>query len=337
MTEVVQPRGKVRLFACGGAGLNIGSSLENKAPQADVAYAQLDITYVDTSKSNLLGRAVNQANVYLVGESDAGEEKDGAGKDRATHYEDIKDCAPSIIQKYPAGDLAIVVSSASGGSGAMIAAELVKNLLLANKPVIAVMIGTTTSVTELKNTIKAFKTYEGVSKAQNKPITMAYYQNTAETPRHVVNDEVRRMIASIMMLYSRQNAELDAQDLNNWLNFDKKTSFEPQLAALQVLDHGSRDKVEGDVISIATLSVAGKDSTLGVIPEYHCEGFVTAPVKQVAAVLPRHYYITSNFFTRTHRALLKLIDDIEAQQSARTKRSSILSKDDRVDDSGVCV
>jgi hypothetical protein len=138
-------------------------------------------------------------------------------------------------------------------------------------------------------------------------------------------------------LYSRQNAELDAQDLNNWLNFDKKTSFEPQLAALQVLDHGSRDKVEGDVISIATLSVAGKDSTLGVIPEYHCEGFVTAPVKEVEAVLPRHYYITSNFFTRTHRALLKLIDDIEAQQSARTKRSSILSKDDRVDDSGVCV
>jgi hypothetical protein len=337
MTDVVQPRGKVRLYAAGGAGVNIASTLDGKAPQDDPAYAQLDITYVDTSKSNLLGRQIDPAKIYLIGDDQSDEEKDGAGKKRKTHLEDIKDCAPSIIQKYPAGDLSIVLGSLSGGSGSVIGPLITRALIQAGKPVINIGIGTTTSVIEINNTIATFKSYEGLVKTLSAPITLAHFQNSVDTPRHVVNDEVRRLIASLMMLYSRQNSELDSQDLINWLRFDQSTSFEPQLTALQVLDHGARDKVEGDVVSIATLTAHGKDAELGVIPEYHCAGFVTNPVKEVEAVLPRHYYITSNFFTRTHRTLIKLSDDIGQQQAARTKRNSILTNNDHLDDSGIVV
>jgi hypothetical protein len=339
MNAAAQPRGRVQLFACGGTGMNIASSLDGKAPQDDLAYAKLDITYVDTSRSNLIGRNLDPKRVYLVGDDiDASDDKDGAGKVRKTHLEDIKDCAADILQKHQPGDLTIVVGSASGGSGSVIAPLLARALLKAGKPVIAVLIASTTSVIEITNNIDTLKSYEGIVTSLNIPLTIAYYQNSSETPRSVVNDEVRGLIASLMMLYSRQNAELDTRDLNHWLRFDQaKSSFEPQVTALQVRDHAAREQVEGDVISVATLTYPDKDSSLDIVPEYHCEGFVTHAVKEVEAVLPRHYFVTSNFFSRPLKALGKQVEQIGQQQQARTKRNPILSNTDVIDDSGMVV
>jgi hypothetical protein len=338
MTEASQPRGRIMLIACGGTGMNIASSLDGKAPHDDPAYAKLDIGYVDTSHSNLIGRNIDPSRVYLVGDTDETDTRDGAGKMRKVHLEDIKDCTNQILQKYQPGDLTIVLGSGSGGSGSVIAPLIVRACLKAGKPVIGIMVASTGSVIEITNTRDTLASYEGIVTTLGVPLTIAYYQNSAETPRSKVNEEVRGLIASLMMLYSRQNAELDSSDLNHWLRFDlAKSSFEPQLTGLQVTDHKNRENIEGDVISVATLSTPDKDATLNIVPEYHCEGLVTHAIKEVEASLPRHYFITSNFFSRPLKGLLKQIDQVGQQQAARTKRSSILTHSDVVDDSGMVV
>lgn len=330
-----QPRGRVRLFACGGTGINIAASLDGRPPKEDLSYAELDIAYLDTSKANLLNKKLDQARIYQVG--DGIEEKDGAGKIRRTHFEDIKDCSGEILQRFPAGDLTIIISSLSGGSGSVIAPMIGSRLLKAGKPVIFIGIASSASKIELENVRDTLASYEGVVSATGAPVTMAYFLNSATTPRTVVDAEVRGLIAALMMLYSRQNAELDRQDLNNWLRFEQRTSFEPQLTALQLAHHTSQDAIEGDVISIATLTTPDQDATLAIVPEYHCQGYVSKASDEQAKMLPRHYYIASNYFARTYKALTKQIEAFKDASGARTKRVSILTGSESIDDSGIVV
>jgi hypothetical protein len=334
MTEQQQLRGRVRVYACGGTGINIAASLDGKQPKEDLAYAQLDITYIDTSKSNLLEKKLDQNRVYLVG--DGLEEKDGAGKMRRTHFEDIKDCTGDILQRHEPGDLSVVISSLSGGSGSVIAPLIVSRLLKAGKPVIAIGIASLASKVEILNTLDTFQSYEGIITKLEMPITLAYYQNGTDTPRATVDAEVRGLIASLMMLYSRNNAELDSQDLKHWLRFDQnKSSYEPQLSALQVVYHANQSAIEGDVISIATLTAPDVDATLTTIPEYHCQGIVTKADGEVKKVLPRHYFITSNYFVRVHKTLQRLIEQFNQQSGSRTRRITMLTSDVDLDDSGM--
>jgi hypothetical protein len=333
MSEMIQPRGKVTVYAAGGAGINIANSLDGRQPASDPTYAQMDISYIDTSRANLKGKSINPDAIYLIGGDH--EEKDGSGKKRDTHFEDIKDCTGDILQKYPAGDLSIVINSLSGGSGSVIGPLLVRALVKAGKPVIAVAIVTTTSKTEIENSLNTLKSYEGIVSALNAPVTLALYHNNADTPRTVVDNEVRGLVASLMMLYSRQNTELDSQDLFNWLRFDRRTSFEPQLSALEVVHQDYQAKVEGEVISVATLTTPDIDAQLTTIPEYHCQGFVMSAEATALRSLPRHYFITSNFFARTNKMLLKYVEQFGQQREARTKRNTMLTNNDVVDDTGM--
>ena len=108
-------RGQIRVYACGGAGSNIAANLEKYSVDAtdtgEHTAANLNITYIDTSRSNL---ARNRNNVkdeqcYLI------EGLDGSGKIRSENYDVIVQHSKNIIQEHKPLDLNIVISSGSGG------------------------------------------------------------------------------------------------------------------------------------------------------------------------------------------------------------------------------
>ena len=46
-------KGSVMVYACGGGGMNIGSMLEDHRGNSEIGFANLNISYIDTSMSNM--------------------------------------------------------------------------------------------------------------------------------------------------------------------------------------------------------------------------------------------------------------------------------------------
>ena len=70
--------GKVKLFACGGAGINIGLRLEQYRGKnvATDPFAEIEVVYIDTSRSNMDG-VIDPKHSYIL------ENLDGSGKVRS--------------------------------------------------------------------------------------------------------------------------------------------------------------------------------------------------------------------------------------------------------------
>ena len=129
--STIQPKGRVRLYAAGGCGLNIGGQLAAHRDRNETAFANLDIVYVDTSKSNLRN-GIDAANVYLI------PDLDGSGKVRSENHAEIGQHIRQILHKFSPADLNIVLSSAAGGSGSVIAPLLASELLASDAPTIVI-------------------------------------------------------------------------------------------------------------------------------------------------------------------------------------------------------
>lgn len=104
-------QGQVRVFCCGGGGINIGSMLEEYRGSEEIAAARLNPVYIDTSKSNLARNrhSINDEYCYVI------DGLDGSGKLRAENYESITEHVRDILQKFKPLDLNIVISTAAGG------------------------------------------------------------------------------------------------------------------------------------------------------------------------------------------------------------------------------
>ena len=76
------PKGKVKLYACGGGGINIGHLFEQHRGKSEAGFAQIDVTYIDTSRSNVKA-GITADNLYLL------EGLDGSGKLRAENHKVI--------------------------------------------------------------------------------------------------------------------------------------------------------------------------------------------------------------------------------------------------------
>jgi len=277
------PKGKARLYACGGASINIVSGIGAMQINPDLL-ADLLITQIDTSPSNLTTRSTSVEN-YLM--TIAGK-VDGGGKNRTENEALIEEHVKPILKMHPPGDVNIVISTGGGSSGSVIATKLTNELLIRGECVIVLLIGTTGSRIEAKNSIDTQTNYEQIAKARNAPAVMVYMQNSQTMPREKVNDHMRSTIMYLAMLFSRRNSGLDSMDLRNWLYFTRPEVIKgltPQLFSLTVLlrEHTPEGEAKfekeldqlGNILSVATLARIGGQTEMpeDFMPEYHTEGF----------------------------------------------------------------
>jgi hypothetical protein len=97
------------LYACGGAGINIASAIEQQRGVSDVGMAAVETYYIDTSRSNLLKKSIPAEHVYIF------EDMDGSGKKRNTNASVISDNTLALLQKFKPGKFNVVLHSGSGG------------------------------------------------------------------------------------------------------------------------------------------------------------------------------------------------------------------------------
>lgn len=285
MSEVTpNAKGRARIYACGGAAINIVSLIGTLQINPDLM-ADFDIVQIDTSKSNLTTRSTNVENYLLPKLVNV----DGGGKDRTENIALIEEHIKPILKAHAPGEINIVLSSGSGSSGSVAATKLTNELLARGEAVIVLLIGTTASRKEALNTIETLKNYEQIAKARNTPVVLHYLQNTPQLRREVVNQRMLSAISYLAILFSRRNAGMDKMDLRNWLHFTKpeiSKGLKAQLYSLSILvrEFGENDEetfvsdlgLLGNILSVATLARTGGVTELPdeFMPEYHTEGFV---------------------------------------------------------------
>lgn len=250
----------MRIYACGGAGSNVVKNITD---------LDIDVCYVDTSKSNL--KKVPDENIFLV------DGLDGAGKNRVVTYEGFKDVVEEVMIRFkPSETLNVVVSSLSGGSGAIINAAITKELLLQDKPVVVIVMDSVASGIEISNTMKSLKTFKAVSTQTKKSVALRYVENNS---RGEADKQVISFINLLSLLIDKNNTEeFDSSDLSNFLQHQNVTEYAPDVSILTTTDNSLITPDKDTVVVGTILLTSDKESQIQeVLPEYLATCIVTDP------------------------------------------------------------
>lgn len=330
MSAAEKVKGKIRVYASGGCGINIGRHFEEHRSIKEVGFAEIDTVYIDCSRSNVKDH-VRPDNSYIL------EGIDGSGKVRAENHEEISGRIRAILQEFKPVDLNIVLSSTGGGSGSVIAPLLVSELLANECPTVVIGVGSTDTKIEAENTLKTLKSYESIARLRKAPVVMSYLQNSSTMNRTEVDKNIFTSVISLAVLFSRDNHELDSRDLYNWLRFNDVTSFkEPALVSLTRIEGENHVRDLGNIISVATLAIEGENTSLKNIPDYQCVGILpTAIGESVLVKSPIHFITSDGVFPEVVNNLNKMLKELEAAQKARISKGTILTNTDTPKDTGL--
>lgn len=310
----------IRVYAAGGAGTNILASmdLQNLTRNNNI---EIFPAYIDTSRSNLPA-SVEASSTYLF------KDLDGSGKVRRENYEVINKHIRDILLQHKPGDFNIVISSASGGSGSVIAPEIVSELTGRGLNVVVLTVGSTASKLEIENTIKTIKSYENIARTRDYPVAMGYYQNSRNLNQTAVDQRVRADLTSLVTLVAMTGVEssgLDTSDISHWLNFPKTTGNDPQLAVFSVV-HAKYTEISeelGHIMSVCTLANDKNSADFHKVVEYHCTGILPKDSESLSDLAPIHYLIADGFYEIVVSELNKILSELNEQKAARVRGKSV--------------
>lgn len=326
---------KMRIYAAGGAGTNLGAAVEQYARHTEPGFAAIEISYIDTSRANISEAIPNEA-IYLF------KGLDGSGGVRGENYPEIRASAKDILIKHEPMDVNVVISSLGGGSGSVIGPVLTNALLADGVPTVVIAIGSKQTLQDAINTKKSLESYEGIAKSNDTPIAMVYLENGEDGPRGSVDRRVVDMVTALASLFSGENAEMDSMDLKKWLKFNEVTSYPVGVANLFLLEKGIDYNAKmGDVIAAASLCLVGGDETiqgLKTVPECQYTGFLpTTIVDIVKEASPIHFLLTHGPLIEKARELESFISQNDKVRDARLNKGSIMGKSARGDDMGMVI
>ena len=275
----------IRVYLCGGTGVNIGKKIKSK----------VDLVYVDTSTSNL--KNVDKELIMLI------EDMDGAGKLRSNTYEKFKDIVDDVLIKFkPSNELNIVISSLSGGSGSVCSPLITKRLLEEGKNVMVLAVDSKHSVIEINNTIKTLKTFKSISSNISKNVSIVYFDNTNRT--EIDNKCVWTVELMTLLVDKQRTEEFDISDLHNFLNFDKVTDTKANVSFVEIRNNDAIVPEKNTSIVSTILLTKDRNSTINsALPEYLATCVVT----------DKDYTVGDVRIDNTVGLLAITIDQLEAQ------------------------
>lgn len=275
MDNIVQQKGKIRIYACGGTAINIAAQLSAMVYNNDIM-ADIEIVAIDTSLANMAIPGAERLDKYVI------PGLKGSGKLRTENIEPIKAAVPEIMHLHKPLDFNITLSSGCGGTGSVLAPLIMGRLMAAKAPRLALTVGGTLDLTETQNTLRTIQSYEGQVKKYGLPVNMLYLQNSPTMTEAKVDETMASAIQYLAVLFSMRNHRIDGKDLENWLDYTNVIQTrEPQLSAFTIVVREAKDQSVGEEIdklgqpiSVATLIPAGGASYLKKTPDYQKVGIL---------------------------------------------------------------
>lgn len=314
-------KGKMRIYGAGGCGINIASSFSGHPEQK--FFANVQVAYVDTSRSNLKP-GMKEEEIFIL-------DADGSGKVRSENYVQISDSVKKILINHPPVDFNVVVFSASGGSGSVIGPMIASNLIARKQNVVCCVVGSDESLRAAENTLNTFKTLEGISRKLNRPLVMNYNHNTRGRKRSDVDEVVKEKISFLAILASREIDELDSMDITNWLYYDKVTNVKPSLALMDVYYDSSDIPIDFHAHSIINIFRSPDDVVYKVYPEYSCDGFANL---EIDGAISCHYAIDVKSLEGYYDAIEAAVNEMRSLHADKHSVRSIVNDADTLDDNG---
>jgi len=248
------------------------------------------------------------------------------------------------IKKAVTGEYHMVVFSASGGTGNVIAQAIVMTLLDRNIPVFIVCAGDSSTAIYTKNTLKVLESFDRLAVKKNKAICMVYDNNAAEyngdesVAEKSVNKKIFNTVSGIALFLSRGLESIDNKDMEYFLNQTEYSSFdvEPGIYGLHVYA-GKVELPTGSIpIGGRTLLSEGTEGVgTGLTLLHSKKGYVIHdnPKSIYKDQFPLHMVTYANFFTTEHKILLKTVEDYE-NITRNIKHEKITSNAGVEDDNG---
>lgn len=313
----------IRYYACGGTGINLlRSHREAVVLKDELGVADELFSFIDTSFANL--HNVEREETFTL------KGVDGSGSDRPKNAAAIKKALPEIMLANPAGDMNVVIFSSAGGTGSVAGPIILEELLRQDKSVLAIVIGSHTTVKRTTNTIGTLTGLEKTSEAVGRPIVMFYYENDLTKSDADNNIKPNFVLGSLGTLCSGQNKAMDSSDIANALDYHNVTHHEPGLAMLNVVTKA--DDVKGPVISYLALLKDEEQIPPRFEADYDKTGYLPAGVRTENNF---YYVVSTDPLSELFDGLVKKREKIATQKQIGKVATKLGTRDTQVDGTGL--
>ena len=222
-------KGTLRVFACGGAGINVIANIENAYRDLGDGFSDIEIVYIDSSIANAKRYNIDKdENFFIIESTELGSKVDGSGGERRENAKHIVDTVRKIINRFDYKDensiYNVVVFGTAGGTGSVIGPVLTKGLLEKGATVISFMIGDSGSGIHTINTLNTLASMNAVSKQTQKALAVNYVDNakmsgaTAEERKVSADVSIFNTIAAISLFCSGEVCDIDQKDMKMFFN-----------------------------------------------------------------------------------------------------------------------
>lgn len=322
-------KNKIRVHCCGGAGVNIGDKVLSRISELGDGFADIDISYIDTSRSNINTVTHNKDHFYMIKANDHSDDFiEGSGGERAKHSTAIRNSVMEYLNenkifKPIVNEYHLVVSSASGGSGNMISAFITDLLLKRNIPVITLLVGDSTNALYAKNTAKSLATLHNIAKSNKKALTIMYVNNHNYIEEHGLakaeesaNEIIFNSVSTLALFLSGQNESIDAQDMANIITQTNYTSLDVKHGLYGLGVFTKNVLVQADVVYTVsrTLTVGDGIKDINIKPAYNSKAGTIISENAINVFknqCPIHLVAYANLFVAENKVLNKIIEDYD--------------------------
>lgn len=301
---------KVNIYACGGAGQNIGRSFLKHLNSTKLDGVEIEVFFADTSRANITEDTPDDR-IMLV------QKANGSGGLRKTNVPGIDDLIPEILHSYKPGDLNIVLHSAGGGSGGVLGTKLLSELLKRGELAVAFVVGSTTSLNEITNTVKTLQSYDNIAQIRKSPAVVYYRENGLAGRRSEVDNNIFNSIVMLSMFFATSNRELDLEDMRNFILYHRVTSFAPALVNLEFFFNEVNLPRQYRPFTVASLTNKGSDDPgLPFLVSYHPSGFLGENhSKSIGERLPVHAVVLNGAFEEIIERLNGMIEKFQSENA----------------------
>lgn len=203
--------------------------------------------------------------------------------------------------------------------------------------VIPVMVGDSSNLLSINNTINTFSSMQGVAKQTRSAVSCIYYNNAFNgtvTPKHEteVNGKITKMLSIISLMVSGTIRNIDNQDMRNFFIPSSYKTFNVGSGIYNLgISIGSLDDSNA-ILARTLLSSKEDDMEISVPLKHNKTGFVNEETKDIFQY-PLYLTVRANALNEEVAALQEEIEELE--RNSKYRGFDGLDEADELDDLGL--
>ena len=209
---------KINIIACGGSAVNILEDIKAIDSELSLSIPDAKYYHLDSSTGNQ-AKSLQQGNEFIhIKSSDIGEtDLSGSGMLRSANSEHFKIGVSKFLNenKFTKRDdnvLNIIIHSASGGSGSVIAPLIVLEMLKTDQNFLVVMVSDSSNLTYASNSRDTLLTYTAIAKGVDKTIPLYTIDNTNYKSLELANKQIAGFLLPFYIFCSDKLEDIDNAD-----------------------------------------------------------------------------------------------------------------------------